>query len=110
HDSIINDPAIIEAADYITIMADIKNLGDINIDYILNNMPAYKTIMIGLADDYPNLKGELLASRTLSCLYAVNFYCKIEAYEYNLPDKYSRKMRKLDQDLIAHINEALVLN
>lgn len=109
-DSIINDPAIVEAADYITIMADIKNLGEVNINYILNNMPAYKTIMLCLEDDYPNLKGELLTSRALSCLYAVNFYCKIEAYEYNLPDKYSRKMRKLEQDLTAHINEAQCSN
>ena len=99
---ILDNTLTIEPSDYLLLTAYTTNLGEVNIDYIFNNIVTFKTIYEDASVDYSNLNKELITNKALKRLYAVNFYLKIKGLPYNLPTKYSKKMKQLEQDLILY--------
>ena len=89
--------------DIIKIAAYIKHLGNNNIDYILSNVSSYIRLFDFCANFYPNVN-ELMATRALNMLIAVNIYLKHYGYKFNLPSIMSRNQLDHEQLLIEYFN------
>lgn len=96
------DIFITDPSDYIVFTAYASNLGQVNINYIIDNISMFRVIYEEAENDYGLLDKELITAKALKRLYTVNFYYKLSGLPYNLPAQYSRKMKQLEQDLIMY--------
>lgn len=87
----------------IDIGAHIKNLGEVNIDYILSNIRDYIAVYDLLNKTTPSNSRELMYSKALSRLISINLYNKLLGEPHTLPTLLSRKFKDIELHLSEYI-------
>ena len=112
HELVANSGLIVIAGDTFNIAPHIlhigayaKNLGNVNIEYIMQNIHAYITLLSLLTYSGLNYSHELTLSKTLTRLISINSYNKILGVEYSLPTVLSRRFINIGMDLEQYISD-----